>query len=109
MKVIHCGYEIKQGNSDPNTVISGLKAGSINTTVDDMHFKVITYNKYYWLSSASNRTVNTLWCVGYNADLTFGAYTTGWAGRGFRPLVCLKSDVHLLKNADGETYSLELD
>ena len=30
-------------------------------------------------------------------------------GIGFRPLVCLKSNVHLIENSDGQTYSLELN
>lgn len=92
------GYEIQKNNDEDNESITGL---SNNLYVDEMYFK-----NRYWLASPSNRESHYIHAV-------FNAYSVGgnrdYMGIQFLPLACLKSDVHLIKNADGETYSLELD
>ena len=103
------GYTIKKRNEDPTDDLIGLNTGAVNTTVDDMYFKIRTYNNAYWIASTGIYNGNQVYHADYNGEVTTNAFSTGWSARGFRPLVCLNSNVHLVKNTDGETYSLELD
>ena len=91
------GYKIKKGTADADNSVSGLKVGAKNTFVDNCYFK------NYWIASpsASGQIVN----MGTNGV----GYCYRYYASNFRPLVCLKSNIHLVENKDGETYSLELD
>ena len=103
------GYLIQKGNENPVNRLTDLKKGAKNSTVnlDNCYFKSSTECVYYWLASPSSSN-NTLCIVHTNGVMTW-SNTSGYSKLGFRPLVCLKSNVHLVKNGDGETYSLELD
>lgn len=101
-------YRIRKGTGDFNLDINGLKTDAINENADSMLFKSTSMCSRYYITSPS--------ITGYYHRILY-IYSSGSVSRelyqnktaGFRPLVCLKSDVHLIKNADGETYSLELD
>lgn len=100
------GYRIKKGTGNPEITSSGLKKGAKNTLVDIMLFGQSSSSSY-WLASPASLDTNTLVFVGFYGST--GRYTCLLNYNGFRPLVCLKSNVHIVKNTDGETYSLELD
>ncbi len=103
------GYKIKkekEGEAE-DTFVTGLKASGqtqINDDVNNMLFKCS-----YWLASPSNFDVI------YLAYVTSGNVTRGFCDNNawscFRPLVCLKSNVHLVQKTNGSTttYELELD
>ena len=100
------GYKIKKGDGDPSNSATNLKTGAKNSMVDNMLFN--TNIRSYFIASPhySFGYSNSLWGVASWGFVQQHEYTTLGI---FRPLVCIKSDVHLVKNADGETYSLELD
>lgn len=59
---------------------------------------------FMWLSSPSANDTDNIMSVHYNGTVSNRRY--GDAGGGFRPLVCLKSDIQLQKNVDG-TYTIK--
>ena len=101
------GYRIEKGDEEAALSIGRLKTGAINNTVNNIYFKSSTEGQIYWLASSSDYSRSRLFCVHTGGDII--AYDYNNTSIGFRPLACLKSNVHLVKNSDGETYSLELD
>ena len=103
------GYMIiKKGESDPATNTSGLKIGAKNILIDNMYFKSSTEGNFYWLASpAAGSRFNILYVNSSGTINHNGTYGSGPVG--FRPLVCLNSNVHFVENSDGQTYSLELN
>ena len=94
------GYEIKKGKGDPDIGAENLKIGAKNTLVDNMYFKS------FWIASPGYTDGGRL--LETRSDSIWARWFGNW-DRGFCPLVCLKSNVHLVENSDGQTYSLELD
>lgn len=101
------GYRIKKETTNSEITVSGLKTGAKNTLVDSMYFKSSNEGNCYWLASPSSATTYYVLRVGFTA--TIESYDCTYPSSGFRPLVCLKSNVHLVQNSDSQTYSLELD
>ena len=66
----------------------------------------------YWLASpsAGGGYYNVMFINSYG-KVSYNGYNSSYLGYGFRPLVCLKSDVHLIEKTNGTTttYELELD
>ena len=56
-----------------------------------------------WLASPSAGNTYSVMDVGYGGGV--GSYTYNITDRGFRPLVCLKSDIQL--EADGDGYKIK--
>ena len=95
------GYQIRKTSSDSwsNYVNSMLK------TSDSLY--VITKQTdalAYWLASPSAYGPNFVMDVPCNGTVNYGGYLI--SGYGFRPLVCLKSDVTLEKVSDTE-YAIQ--
>ena len=103
------GYRIQKGKTDPANSVGGLKTGAKTSTVnlDNFYFKSSTGGGIYCLASPSAQNNYRVLSVRSGGDLYGSTYYA--TGIGFRPLVCLKSNVHLVENGDGQTYSLELD
>ena len=57
-----------------------------------------------WLASPSANTNYSVMLAYYSGNMTSSSYTDG--AEGFRPIVCLKSNIHLLDNGDN-TYSIK--
>jgi len=101
-----CGYKIKKGSEEPANGVSGLKTGAKNTLVDNMYFKAYSQGTGYWCASPASGASNHV------ISIRNGSISSIWTGtttESYRPLVCLKSNVHIVLNEDGQTYSLELD
>lgn len=104
------GYRIKkiEGETETgaNNGLTGLTTGAKNSLVNGMYFKYTSVGADYWIASP---TVGGggLFCVNSNGSIYANGYR--WTGGGFRPLVCLKSNVNIVLNEDCQTYSLELD
>ena len=95
------GYQIRNTSSDGWS--TGL--GSILKTSDSLY--VITKQTdalAYWLASPSAYDTDNVMVVYCNGIVNFNSY--GNIERGFRPLVCLKSDVTLEKVSDTE-YAIQ--
>ena len=95
------GYQIRKTSSDSwsRGIASMLK------TSDSLY--VITKQTdalAYWLASPSASTSSSVVTVDYGGDVTNGTYSI--SSFGFRPLVCLKSDVTLEKVSDTE-YAIQ--
>jgi len=93
------GYMIqKDDEADSEHALKLLE----NKGFDEMYFK-----NYIWLSSP----MFDPYCVGNVNGNKIGYTSFNNKGFGFRPLVSLKSNVHLVENKNGDniTYSLELD
>ena len=95
------GYQIRKTSSDDwaNYV------GSMLTTSDSLY--VITKQTdaaAYWLASPSAYYPFRVMCVNYGGDVSNDGYGSSYLG--FRPLVCLKSDVTLEKVSDTE-YAIQ--
>jgi len=105
------GYRIQKGTAEPANSVAGLVTRAKNTSVNNMYFKSSSEGNHYWLASpsANGSTEQDVLRVDYDGNVTRGGRGYGYNGIGFRPLVCLKSNVHLVENSDGQTYSLELD
>lgn len=100
------GYKVEKNNWT-DFWRGGLKDSSQtteNTDINNMHFKC-----HYWISSPSASSVDNVMLVDTGGSIANYAYSYNTYNFCFRPLVCLKSNVHLVKNEDGQTYSLELD
>lgn len=106
------GYRIEKGTSAPTDSVSGLKKGAKTNTVnlDNCYFKLSAEGNCYWLASPS---VGFRDCGVLDIHYDGSVYATNSyyysAHIGFRPLVCLNANVHLVQNSDGQTYSLELN
>lgn len=105
------GYMIQKGNTEARNInLPGFN--EISALSHHAYFKQKSYDNGYWLSSTSacgNREMLYAGSSGSNSSCMISYayyYNTHMC---FRPLVCLKSNVHLVENEDGETYSLELD
>ena len=95
------GYQIRKTSSDSwsNYVNSMLK------TSDSLYVITKQTDAYaYWLASPSAYSTNNVMNVGYNGGVGNGNYSNDYSG--FRPLVCLKSDVTLEKVSDTE-YAIQ--
>ena len=97
------GYSYQNG--------SGLKNTSQTELVSEIN-KNMYFKSNYWLSSPSAYSANgTNYVIDVestgNLDYWFFSHTT----QSFRPLVCLKSNVHLVEKTNGTTttYELEVD
>ena len=89
---------------------SGLKTGTINTTpnLDSMYFKKSSELDTYWIASSSSH--NSSYMLYVNQYGGIGSTSNSFKLFGFRPVVCLKSDVYLLENTELEnTYTLNID
>ncbi len=109
-KLYPLGYKIQKNEDEEsldNANVSGL---ATNPTIDDMYFNKKGKYYYYLASSSGDTGHKYILNVGYSANGNIRAnsnYTIY-----FKPIVCLKSNVHLIENTDDEnniTYSLELD
>ena len=96
------GYQIRKTSSDDwsNSI------GSMLTTSDQLYVITKTSDAYaYWLASPSADRPNCVMNVYCNGDVSYDNYSN-FSGNGFRPLVCLKSDVTLEKVSDTE-YAIQ--
>ncbi|MCI8470901.1 MAG: hypothetical protein HFJ35_05470 [Clostridia bacterium] len=86
------GYEISK---DGGTSWANYYGGMIDTS-DNLYIKSSTQSM--WLASPSANNSDSIMLVNYG-----GVTATGYTGNvlGFRPLVCLKSNVELEKQEDG--------
>ena len=101
-------YKMRKGTGDFSLDINGLKTDAINENADNMFFKSTSMcSRYYIASPSITGNYHRIIHIGSTGVISREFYSHNTAG--FRPIVCLKSNVHLVKNADGETYSLELD
>lgn len=103
------GYKVRKESTeiitDEAMSVSGLLDVSQTELSPDINSNMYFKNYTFWLASP-------LYGGGEVFRVRRGIVDSGSLGNSsicFRPLVCLNSDVHLIKNADGETYSLELD
>ena len=90
------GYQIRKngGSSWTNSIASML------STSDKTYVINSTDNSWgMWLSSPSAANNNSMMRIRSSGDV--GNYSCSDKASGFRPLVCLKSDVTLQKNSDG--------
>ena len=95
------GYQIRKTSSDSWS--TGI--GSMLKTSDSLY--VITKQTdalAYWLASPSASSADYVMGVGCNGSVSGNYYGSG--NNGFRPLVCLKSDVTLEKVSDTE-YAIQ--
>ena len=95
------GYQIRKTSSDSWS--TGI--GSMLKTSDSLY--VITKQTdalAYWLASPSAHGTNYVMIVYYSGDVNYNYYNS--SNNGFRPLVCLKSDVTLEKVSDTE-YAIQ--
>ena len=87
------GYQIRKtspSDSWANNVYSML------STSDPLYVIPSTFDAYaYWVASPSANGTNAVMLVNYNGDVNINYY--GINGNGFRPLVCLKSNIKLQK------------
>lgn len=103
------GYKVlKEDTEEATNSVGGLKNATQTELVADINKMYFKCN--YWLSSPSAYSSNgTNYVIDVESvgsiDYWFYSHNT----HCIRPLVCLNSNVHLVKNDDGETYSLELD
>lgn len=92
------GYEIRDGEANWTTSSGMLK------TSDSLYVINSTSDAYaMWVASPSAHNTNGVMDVGYYGSV--GINTFNASNIGFRPLVSLKSDIQLQKNADG-TYTI---
>lgn len=104
------GYKIKKGSTSATDTVSGLKTMAKNTLVDSMYFKessdINCY--YYWLASTSAAADYVMLIIN-GEGISYDGPWKDWSG--LRPVVCLKSNVHLVEKTNGTTttYELELD
>ena len=90
------GYQISNnGGASWSNNISGMLSTSDSTYV------INSTSKAYgmWVASPSADYTNIVMNVGYNGNVNFGSYAND--NPGFRPLVCLRSDITLQENSDG--------
>ena len=93
------GYGIGTGGGNSSYLISG-----VDTTDSTYLISSTSKANAMWLASGSRYHVNCLYEVRYNGQI--GYYNDYYAEDiGFRPIVCLSSDVKLTDNEDG-TYGL---
>ncbi len=95
------GYQIRKTSSDSwsNYVNSMLK------TSDSLYVITKQTDAYaYWLASPSANDAGYVLCVNYGGNVSNYNYSNN--SSGFRPLVCLKSDVTLEKVSDTE-YAIQ--
>ena len=95
------GYQIRKTSSDSWS--TGI--GSMLKTSDSLY--VITKQTdalAYWLASPSAYSTDYVMNVNCNGSVNYSGYSNG--SYGFRPLVCLKSDVTLEKVSDTE-YAIQ--
>ena len=87
------GYQIRKtspSDSWANNVYSML------STSDPLYVIPLAFDAYaYWVASPSANGTNAVMLVNYNGDVNINYY--GINGNGFRPLVCLKSNIKLQK------------
>ena len=103
------GYNVQKGEILDSRV-GDLKVSTqseLVSGINSMYFKNL-----YWVASPGagwNFHVMYLNSDSYNGSIQSQRISGG--GIGFRPLVCLKSDVHLVEKVNGTTitYELELD
>ena len=100
------GYKLQKEDTLDNLTVD-LKATTqteLSTGINNMHFKC-----YYWLASPSANNPNFVMNVLSGGRVDCYDYYNGYIC--FRPLVCLRSDVHLVEKTNGTTttYELELD
>lgn len=102
------GYSIKWSTDYDYSSDFGLYGLQKN---DNLYVINSTDRDYHtWLASpASSNYTDYLIVITYDGRL-YGDYYCGYAGgnmpNGFRPIICLKSDVKLIKQSDG-TYNIE--
>ena len=95
------GYQIRKTSKDTwaNYVSSML------TTNDSLYVITSQTNALaYWLASPSATDTGNVMYVDYSGDVNF--YTYDYYSNGFRPLVCLQSNVTLEKVSDTE-YAIQ--
>lgn len=97
------GYQIKGTTGNAANSISGLTNG----TSKGMYFKYSDKGRYCWIASPNANGYRDLFRATTLGELKSDLYSS--KDLGFRPLICLNSNVHLVENSDGKTYSLELD
>ena len=100
------GYKVKKGSEDDGIDLNGL--GDFTQTTENSDINNMYFKCNYWLSSPS--AANSEYVIEVDAN---GTLRHGFNGKKvcFRPLVCLKSNVHLVEKTNGTTttYELELD
>ena len=67
------------------------------------------FTRLFWIASHSNNAGQDKVFYTHSAGMLRATYYTLNNACGFYPLVCLNSNVHLVLNEDGQTYSLEVN
>ena len=99
------GYQITQtakNDTGWETYISDMVSSS-DTNKLYVSENTSTNADGYWLASPSANGANSVLCVGYGGYVIISGYSSNY---GFRPLVCLNSDVELEKQENG-TYLIK--
>ena len=103
------GYKTKKGENIINGTTSAIAASNYSL-VNSMLYLYSNEASQYWIASPSSQYCDCIYYIMSNRKICSERYyyysnTT----MGFRPLVCLNSNVHLVLNEDGQTYSLEVN
>ena len=99
------GYQIRKTSSDS----WGNFVSSMLSTSDPLYVITSTSNAYgYWLASSSARTYGSVMSVACSGNVTDCDYRYDYFdyGTGFRPLVCLNSNIKLQKVSDTQ-YAIQ--
>lgn len=103
------GYEISTdgGEEGGNTWSNYITSSADYLNDSDPTFVINSKDNAYgmWLASPSANAPNRVMAVDSIGDVSYRASFSS-TNYGFRPLVCLKSDVQLQKNADG-SYTIK--
>ena len=80
--------------------------GEMLSRSDETYVIKSTSNAYgYWVTSPSDTFLDQIMYVGYDGDVVDNSYYG--SSYGFRPIVCLKSNIKLEKNPDGSYTIVE--
>lgn len=98
------GYKIKKGTQDYSDIVENLDTEEKKILERKIYFKTSNEGQYYWLASTSANDPNRILRVSVGGDIRGLWYNN--VNVGFLPIVCLNSNVNLVLNEDGETYSI---
>ena len=106
--VVEDGYKIKKGSADPSNSITGIGNKPVNDLVNSLYLKASSAGDMLWLASSAG--ANNIRYSSSSGAIVEAKYDNA-TSLSFRPLVCLKSNVHLVEknNENATTYELELD
>ncbi len=93
------GYKVGTGGESSSYSISGLDTTDSTYVISDT-----SKASAMWLAASSAYNASSIMAVSYNGYMDYNLYNSDYPG--FRPIVCLKSNVQLEKQQDG-TYVIK--